>query len=141
MSLFASLARPPALAASSFVFAFVAVSCGAGASPIAGEPSKSGEQKPVNAASAKPAAAAPLRLRKYTVNDPMMGCDAFTLLVPEGWKVEGGVAWQMEYANLATGQMRIFDPQSAAALEVLPTIPYTWDSNGIPFFPPGSNYM
>src|SRR5205823_13638492 len=105
------------------------------------EPSKSGEQKPVNAANAKPAAAAPLRLKKYTVNDPMMGCDACTLLVPEGWKVEGGVAWQMEYANLATGKMRIFDPQSAAALQVLPTIPYTWDSNGIPFFPPGSNYI
>lgn len=82
-----------------------------------------------------------MRLRKHTVRDPMVGTDACTLLVPAAWKVEGGVLWQMQYSNLASGQMRVFDPQSAAALEIFPAVPGCWDDGGAMFLTPGANYM
>jgi len=84
-----------------------------------------------------------LRLKKTSVTDPMAGgVEAFSLLVPDGWRTEGGVLWRMEYSNLATGRFRAFDPAgAAAALEIFPATPYTWAEGGIAFFPPGSVYL
>jgi hypothetical protein len=47
----------------------------------------------------------------------------------------------MQYANLASAKMRVFDPASERALEIFPAIPYTWDEQGIGAFPPGTVYM
>lgn len=101
------------------------------------------EEQPANAVNAPPAeAAAPLRLKKLEVFDQGIGCNAFTMLVPADWKVEGGVVWQLEYSNLATGKMVVRDPKSAAALEVFPAIPYAWnDSGSYGFISAGQNYM
>jgi hypothetical protein len=82
-----------------------------------------------------------LRLKKISVPDPMIGGDAFTMLIPEGWKVEGGVQWQFQWANLVTGKMRAFDPKSSAVLEVLPVTPACFDESGRMFLQPGANYM
>ena len=94
---------------------------------------------------ALPAAAGPastLRLESLSVADPMVGGDeAFSLLVPKGWRHEGGVLWQQQYSNLATGQFRVFDPNGAGQLEIFPAIPFVWADGGIAFFPPGSVYL
>jgi hypothetical protein len=88
-----------------------------------------------------PKSGATLRLKKISVPDPMIGCDAFTMLIPDGWKTEGGVQWQFQWQNLATGNMRIFDPKSAAVLEILPVTPACFDESGTMFLQPGTNYM
>jgi hypothetical protein len=94
---------------------------------------------------AKPAAVKPdsvLRLEKRTIHDAALGRDALTLLVPAGWKIEGGVRWQLEYSNLATAAFTVRDPHSAAALEVFPVIPGCWHESGsYGSIGPGQNYM
>jgi len=94
----------------------------------------------IPAAAAGPAST--LRLEKLSVADPMVGGDeAFSLLVPRGWRHEGGVLWQQQYSNLATGRFRVFDPAGATQLEVFPVTPCVWADQGIAFFPPGSVYL
>jgi hypothetical protein len=91
---------------------------------------------------AMPGQAAPLRLRMQAIRDPMVNNEeAFRLLVPENWRVEGGIVWRPELSNLAYLQMRLSDPQGTRALEVFPTIPFTWNERGYFGFPPGSLYL
>ncbi|MFN0243100.1 MAG: hypothetical protein ACKVWV_09445 [Planctomycetota bacterium] len=93
---------------------------------------------------ARPAttASATLKLRKVEVADPGIGCTAFTMLVPSDWTLQGGVVWQMQYSNLASGAFTVRDPQSKAALEVFPIIPACWDDGGgTRGFQTGQNYM
>ncbi len=90
--------------------------------------------------SAKPARA--LKLRKVEVADPGIGCTAFTMLIPIDWSITGGVAWQMQYSNLASGQFTVRDPKSKAALEAFPIIPACWDDRGgAAGFQTGQNYL
>lgn len=85
---------------------------------------------------------APLRLRLQVVRDPMMNDEeVFRLLVPERWKVEGGIVWRPELSTLAYLQMRVSDPAGVNALEIFPTLPYTWNERGYLGFPPGSLYL
>ncbi len=88
------------------------------------------------------AQSAPLRLRSHVILDPMMNNEeALRLLVPESWRVEGGIVWRQELSTLAYLQMRARDPHGVAALEIFPTIPYTWNVRGYLGFPPGSLYL
>lgn len=83
-----------------------------------------------------------LRLRMRPVLDPMMNNEeAFRLLVPHDWRMEGGLVWRPELATLAYLQLRLSDPREAAALEFFPTPPFTWSLQGYPGFPPGSLYL
>ena len=96
------------------------------------------------AASAPPVASqtASLRLRPLVVNDPMVdNVEAFRMLVPESWRMEGGIVWRQELATLAYLQMRVAEPAGVRALEVFPNIPYTWSERGYIGFPPGSLYL
>jgi hypothetical protein len=104
-----------------------------------------GDSTPRSAASATSASggtasASVLRLERVAIRDPALGCNALTMSIPTGWRSEGGIQWQISYANLATGKMRVFDPSGKAALEFFPVIPCTWDSKGIGASPPGSLY-
>jgi hypothetical protein len=83
-----------------------------------------------------------LRLELLKVNDPAVGGDeAFRMLIPAGWKTEGGVRWMHDRSNLATVAMRIYNPNGVEALELLPLTPFTWTEGGVPFFPVGSIYL
>lgn len=129
------------------LFALAACDAGARAGDVASDHDASAAQQPPSGAapsSSAPAksASAPLRLRKIEVNDPGIGCTAFSMLVPDGWKHEGGVVWQHQYSNLASAKFRVSDPKSSAALEVFPVIPACWDeSGGIVAASQGQNYM
>lgn len=88
------------------------------------------------------AQSAPLRLRSHVILDPMMNNEeALRLLVPEAWRVEGGIVWRQELSTLAYLQLRARDPRGIAALEIFPIIPYTWNVRGYLGFPPGSLYL
>jgi hypothetical protein len=82
-----------------------------------------------------------LRLERVDVHDDGLGCTALTLCIPAGWKIEGGIQWQLPYANLATVKMRILNAAGVRALEIFPVIPCAWDTHGIGAYPPGSNYL
>lgn len=100
------------------------------------------QEAPASKAKAETArpAAKPLKLRKVAVHDQGIGCTAFTLLVPAEWETRGGVQWQMQYANLASGRFEAFDPKGKAALELFPVIPACWDESGM-LGAKGQNYM
>ena len=83
-----------------------------------------------------------LRLRMQAVHDPMMNNEeAFRMLLPESWRVEGGIVWRPEIATLAYLQLRLSDPGSTRALEFFPTLPFAWSQQGFLGFPPGSLYL
>ncbi len=82
-----------------------------------------------------------LRLVPLEIHDPGIGTRAFTMLVPRGWTHEGGVLWQHHFSNLATGDLKVKDPRSKAALEIVPIVPACWDESGTIGFTPGTNYM
>jgi hypothetical protein len=83
-----------------------------------------------------------LRLRMQAVHDPMVNnLEAFSLLVPQDWKAEGGIVWRGELSSLAYLQLRLSDPRGASALEFFPTLPYVWSDAGFFGFPAGSLYL
>jgi hypothetical protein len=95
--------------------------------------------------STQPAAGSPadaLRLRLVPIRDPMVNdLEAFSILMPVDWQVQGGVVWQHGLANLATVAMRVSDATSPAMLEMFPHIPHIWSPSGIFGFPQGSVYL
>ena len=83
-----------------------------------------------------------LRLRMQPVIDPMMNSEeAFRMLVPSDWRVEGGIVWRPELSTMAYLQLRLSDPRGSSALEFFPTLPFTWSERGYFGFPPGSLYL
>ncbi|MBM3834827.1 MAG: hypothetical protein FJ403_16445 [Verrucomicrobia bacterium] len=74
-------------------------------------------------------------------HDNMIGGEAFRMIVPAGWKVEGGVRWRLHPALPAYLGLRVTNPNGSEALEILPTLPFVWKEGGIPSFPAGSTYM
>jgi len=83
-----------------------------------------------------------LRLRMLSVADPAMGNEeAFRMLIPSDWRVEGGVVWHPELATLAYSAMRISSPSGPERLEVFPVLPFTWSERGYIGFPQGSLYL
>ena len=91
------------------------------------------------AANATPTGA--LRLASHSVKDSGIGTDAFTILVPADWKVEGGITWRHDLSVLVTTAMRFSKPDGSQALELFPMIACTWMDGGITFFPEGSIYL
>ncbi len=85
---------------------------------------------------------ATLRLRLLRVTDPAMGNEeAFRMLIPEDWHVEGGVVWRPELATLAYAAMRISSPSGPERVEIFPVVPLTWSERGYIGFPTGSLYL
>ena len=83
-----------------------------------------------------------LRLKVVSVKDPMVDNDeAFRLLLPTEWQREGGIVWRFDLSNLASANIRFFDPESKLALQLFPLMPYTWAEGGIAFFPEGRIYL
>lgn len=85
-------------------------------------------QKPAPEPSAKtietarsPGSAKIIRFRPFAVRDPQINnVEAFRLLVPEDWGVQGGVLWRHDRAILATAVLRVHDPKSFEAVHFLP---------------------
>ena len=73
--------------------------------------------------------AAPLTFVTYKYVDPTVGLEAFRLLIPKGWQVQGGIQWSPNPALPATSQFRFFNPQGTEQFELLPTQSYFWTDN------------
>ena len=107
------------------------------ASPTSRESSQAGFQPmPVNP---EPGAAA--KFTRLSVKDPgAHNIEAVSLLIPAGWKAEGGVQWLPDHLILANLLLRITDPQTGSAIEFLPGQYFGWPPMG-PHQPQGGNYM
>jgi len=84
--------------------------------------------------------AAPLTFVTYSYVDPAVGLEAFRLLIPKGWQVQGGIQWANNPALPASSRFRFFNPQGSEQFELLPTQSFFWTDN--PLFlstnPPGT---
>jgi hypothetical protein len=83
-------------------------------------------------------------LRRTTVfdTDPLgINGPALTMLVPDGWTVQGGPVWRHQYSNLATFEGVVASPDGFEAVQYFPTLPQIWQQGGIAFFPEGSIYL
>lgn len=65
--------------------------------------------------------AQPLRLHPIAVADQQMGgTPAFRILAPAGWKLQGGLSWNPNLANLVTTDLSITAPDNSAGFYVHP---------------------
>jgi hypothetical protein len=76
------------------------------------------------------------KFKLLTVGDPEgTGLPVFRMLIPEGWRVHGGVRWLLDNPSMpATLACQISNPQGAEAFEVLPNLNFTWRTGGMPVF-------
>ena len=80
------------------------------------------------------------KFTRLSVKDPEIhNREAFSLLIPAGWKAEGGVQWLTDYFRLANLLIKITDPGTGAAIEFLPSMDFSWLRTVS--YPPGTNYM
>ncbi|MEW6585119.1 MAG: hypothetical protein AB1442_05845 [Nitrospirota bacterium] len=75
---------------------------------------------------------------KYT--DPMTGMEAFRLLIPKGWQVEGRIAWSANPALPAQARFRFYSPAGTEEFNLFPAQSYFWTNNQMALStnPPGS---
>jgi len=80
------------------------------------------------------------RFVTYKYTDPMTGMEAFRLLVPKGWRVEGAITWSKNPALPAQSRFRFYNPSGPEEMNLFPTRSYFWTNNQL-FLrtnPPGS---
>ncbi len=77
-------------------------------------------------------------LYKYT--DTMTAMEAFRLLVPKGWHVEGSITWSANPALPAQSRFRFYNPDGTEEFNLFPTRSYYWTNNPLSLRtnPPGS---
>jgi hypothetical protein len=89
------------------------------------------------------AQAQPMKLEKTIIKDPAVGnIDGATLLLPAGWKLEGGFVWMPLLSMQANLLIRVSDPASGASADLLPSQQFnfpTQDMGGLAI-QPGSNW-
>lgn len=82
-----------------------------------------------------------IRFRPFSVRDPQLNnMEALRLLVPADWRVDGGILWRHDRAILATAVLRIFNPNGAEELNLLPVEQFAQSNPGYGFGI-GSNYL
>lgn len=98
------------------------------------------QQAPPTQAQAAPRGV--LKLTRLAVHDPRVNnIEAVSMLIPAGWKAEGGIQWYTHFRILACLIMRITDPQTGAGIEFLPLQRFIWIHQPIVPMAPGSNYL
>jgi hypothetical protein len=76
----------------------------------------------------------------YKYDDPQTGIEAFRLLIPKGWRGEGGITWSADPALPARSDFRFYDPGGLSEFRVFPTRAFFWTDNRtfLATNPPGS---
>lgn len=79
---------------------------------------------------------------KVEIRDPAVNNTVgATILVPEGWRMEGGFVWMPLFSMQANLLVRVSDPQTGAAVETLPSQQFNWPMQPMPMMQPGANWM
>jgi len=90
------------------------------------------------------ATAAVAKFTRVGIHDPMVNnVEGAAMLVPLGWKLEGGFVWMFDWAIQANLIVRASDPQTGAAIEFLPVQQFSYatrDMGGLQL-PIGGNWL
>lgn len=81
---------------------------------------------------------------KYSYFDEGLGMEAFTMLLPKGWKAEGGINWSFANPSMpASARFKFFNPQGLEQMEILPSRTFSWVNSPhfTAFFREGSKYL
>jgi hypothetical protein len=65
----------------------------------------------------------------YKYIDPMTNMQVFSMLIPKGWKAEGGVTWSADPALPAKSNFRFYNPNGSEELNFFPTRAFFWTNN------------
>jgi hypothetical protein len=76
-----------------------------------------------------PASANMQTFTTYKYIDPMTGMEAFRLLIPKGWRAEGGIKWSANPALPAQSRFRFYNPMGSEEFNLFPTQTYFWTNN------------
>jgi len=85
-----------------------------------------------------------VRLHPVSIVDQQgVGFEAYRVLVPVDWQVDGAVVWWLPVncSYPAALRIRAVNPRSAEEVNVFPAHPFVWAPRGITFFPPGRFYL
>ena len=85
-----------------------------------------------------------IKLKTYHYTDnQVFGCEAFSILIPEGWSFSGGLVWRWHPTMPGAFNFSVRSSSGTEELRILPSMPYCWNSNPMSMFtfPEGSNYM
>jgi hypothetical protein len=83
-----------------------------------------------------------LRFTQFKLFDPMVDNQALRMLVPQGWRASGGIAWRHHASNLAVCNLSLVDPSGQLAFSYFPCDALCYgDSLAMYGFGPGSNYL
>lgn len=79
---------------------------------------------------------------RVAIRDPdVNNIEGATLLLPEGWNLEGGFVWMPLFSVQANLLVRASDPQTGAAVETLPLQFYVWPMEMVVPMQTGTNYL
>ncbi len=71
-----------------------------------------------------------LTLNAFAYYDPQSGLEAFSILVPKGWQVSGGVTWvPTRPAAPVQISLQLANPDNLDVFEAFPFLYFTWTSN------------
>lgn len=71
-----------------------------------------------------------IALKPFAYHDPQAGLEAFSILVPDGWKMDGGVTWIITRPAVpAAIGFEMSNPAGLEAFTAFPSIYFTWTNN------------
>jgi len=86
-----------------------------------------------------------MRFKMHSYMDRQgIGTEAFRLLVPAGWRFQGGIQWTLQSPAMpAIAAFTVTSPDGTSELEVFPNELYTWNTSPqfMQMFPRGSRYL
>ena len=86
-----------------------------------------------------------LHLKPISCSEPSgSGLQAFQMLAPAGWILQGGCSWQLDNPSLpAVLGFSLQNPRGPEAFEFLPNLNFTWNHNPLnrKMIPPGSRHL
>ena len=77
------------------------------------------------------------------MDDQVLHREAFSLLIPEGWQIFGGLVWRQHPTMPGAINLSVQSPDGGSELRFFPSMPYCWNASPMNFFaqPEGSYYM
>ncbi len=83
-----------------------------------------------------------MNFTRVTLRDAAIdGIEGATLLVPDGWRLDGGFAWTPLLSMQAGLPLHVSDPRTGAAVSMLPGHQFVWPMQPMPGMQPGANWL
>lgn len=78
-----------------------------------------------------------------SIDEQVFHREAFSMLIPEGWVVSGGIIWRQHATMPGAVSFSARSPDGLFELNILPSAPYYWGQSMFPFggMTAGSSYM